>query len=214
MPEITYGRWSPTEVMERVLDGTWVAATPEEDGDATDAALMMVPTSIAYTGTSATTTDSGSVEFTAVSSLSLNGVFTGDFDNYMVVMRQTASSATSIHLRLRVGGADNSTANSYVRQYLEADSTTVGGARQTYNYLAGIAYAYNVQRAGQSINIYGPALTQPTAFRSVSAYDYASALITDVAGTHNQSIAYDGFTVYSDSYNITGLVSVYGIRGA
>lgn len=27
MPEITYGRWSPTEVMERVLDGTWVAAT-------------------------------------------------------------------------------------------------------------------------------------------------------------------------------------------
>jgi hypothetical protein len=27
VPEITYGRWSPTEVMERVLDGTWAAAT-------------------------------------------------------------------------------------------------------------------------------------------------------------------------------------------
>jgi len=27
VPEITYGRWSPTEVMERVLDGTWVAET-------------------------------------------------------------------------------------------------------------------------------------------------------------------------------------------
>jgi hypothetical protein len=208
----TVGRWSPNKVRARVLDGTWVAATPEEDGDATDAALMMVPTSIAYTGTSATVGANGSVEFTACSSLSLNGVFTGDYDNYMISMRLNSSAGTNLAGRLRNGSTDASTG--YIYQTLSAASSSVAGARYSSTSWE-VADIYATQRAGSTIHLYGPYLSQPTAYRNTGANDFSSAAILDHAGTHTASSLYDGFTFFTVSATtITGLVSVYGIRGA
>jgi hypothetical protein len=209
VPEITYGRWSPTEVMERVLDGTWVIA---DDADATDAALMMVPTSIAYTGTSATTTASGSVEFTACSSVSLNGVFTGDFDNYIIAIRNVGSTDGDIYGRLRSAGSD-STATNYTYQYLAADSTTISGARAPLSRFIFGGFS-STQRDGLNVNVFGPYLAQPTAVRSTTIWGKNNAFIYDNAGMHSLSSSYDGITIYPNTGNLTGLISVYGIRGA
>jgi len=211
----TSGLFFPTQVMRRVLDGTWVAATPGDDGDATDAALMMVPTSIAYTGTSATTTASGSVEFTACTSVSLNGVFTGDFDNYQIVIRGTSSANDYMEARLRASGVDEDASwNYYTRQYIYADSTSIAGAISQQNEFR-IGNFSNVQRWGAVTDAYGPYLAQPTAFRSVAVSDYASAYIEDYASTHSLSNSYDGITLLSrGTQTHSGVVSVYGIRGA
>ena len=175
--------------------------------------ILLTPTSIDHTGTSATISANGSVVFSACSSLSLNGVFTSDYDNYMVVVRQDNSTGTTAYYRLRVSGTDNSTASSYVSQYLYANHTTVGASRITTDKGL-IGYLGSVQRNGLTIHVYGPYLTQPTAWRGVGADDYLSAEVYDSAGTHNQSTAYDGFTLLPSAGALDGLISVYGLVGA
>ena len=205
----TVGRWSPNKVRARVLDGTWVSPAEELGG-----MVLLTPSSIAYSGTSATIGANGSVEFSACSSLSLNGVFSADYDNYMVAMwHSLAVGGDALFLRMRLSGTDNSTASSYVYQKLEAYSTTVAGSRTTSNQ-AVCSTSNDSQRHGLSLSMFGPYLAQPTAWRSVTVSGSAGAQINDYAGTHNQSTSYDGVTLYPGSINISGLVSVYGLVGA
>lgn len=174
--------------------------------------VLLSPTSIAFSGTSASIGANGQVTFTAVTSLSLNGVFSATYDNYVISYRSSSSINQNLRFRLRASGTDNSTANSYTGQFLEADNTAIGASRASAS-LNTIAYITTSQRSGLLINMYGPYLAQPTAWRTVLAGDASSAYILDYASTHNQSTAYDGFSIYLDSGNITGALQVYGVRG-
>lgn len=173
---------------------------------------LIKPTSIVSTGTgnSSSINTNGSVTFSTCQTLSLNGVFSADYDNYMIVMRHTSSGSTEITFKLRSAGTDNSTANSYVFELLSASGTTIFANR--YTQTPSLNQSRNVQRAGFVANFYGPFLSQPTAYRTVTINDDASARIYDGAGTHNQSTSYDGLTIFADSgLSITGLVGVYGM---
>lgn len=184
-------------------DSVWTASAP--------GMVLINPSSIAYSGTSATTGANGQVTFTAVTSLSLNGVFSADFDNYVLSARYDASASLTLRARFRASGTDNSTASSYVIQSIQAAGTSVSGSRNTQDY-ANMAFGWGPQRNGSHVSFYGPFLAQPTAARSVSGMDYASAIIEDTAFTHNQSVSYDGLTVYIVGGNITGALQVYGVR--
>lgn len=181
---------------------------------ATNGLVVMTPTSIASTGTgnSSSINADGSVDFASCATLSLNGVFTSDYDNYMIVMRINSSSGVvNISARLRANGTDASGAD-YVVQNITADGTSVTGARTSSLTSFGIADAYTTQRAGSTCYLYGPYLAQPTAMRHVGAQDYVSAAIVDRASTHSLSTSYDGITVIPASSNITGLVTVFGFN--
>jgi len=174
--------------------------------------ILLKPTSIAYTGTSASISANGSVSFSACSVLSLNGVFSADYDNYTVVLGYGGSASTSLRGRWRASGTDeDSASNYYTYQVLSATSTTVSGSRSTTNTTLFSAHGSSLWN-GSVVYVYGPYLTQPTAHRNVNVRSTDGARIYDYAGTHSQSLAYDGFTIYPDSGNITGLVSVYGMR--
>lgn len=173
---------------------------------------LITPTSVAKTGTGSTATinTNGSVTFSSCETLSLNGVFSADYDNYMIVIRHLSTlNGSTIRARLRASGTDNTTASSYVDQFLDSDSATVSGARATRDYWA-FAPADDSQRSGTVANIYGPYLAQPTAFRTVSASGYSNAWLVDYAGTHNQSTAYDGISLYQATGSFGGLLAVYG----
>lgn len=172
---------------------------------------IMRPTSIvvAGAGSSASIRADGGVDFSTATSLSLNGVFTADYDNYMINIRYTGSvNNVEFFARLRDNGTDNSTASSYVYQLLLASSTTVQGARTTSNQ-ARLGNT-GTQQNGLAIYVYGPDLAQPTALRSISAYGLDNASMVEYAITHNQSVGYDGMTIYPSSGNFTGMVTVYG----
>ena len=179
-----------------------------------DGLIVMQPTSIvvAGAGSSASINADGGVDFDAVTELSLNGVFTASHDNYLVVVRFTSSGATSVDMRLRAAGTDNSTASSYVAQYIQANGTTVSGARQTSNIRLDVLTPLATQRCGANMHFYGPYLAQPTAMRVVTVLDRSSAEIVDQAHTHNQSTAYDGFTIFRDTspQTLTGNIVVFG----
>jgi hypothetical protein len=172
--------------------------------------ILLTPTTVDHTGTSATISANGSVSFSACTALSLNGVFSAKYDNYMIVTWGNVTTAANVYIRFRSGGTDNSTSNSYVYQYMVASSASVAGSRTTYDRGA-LFLAYGVQRAGSVGFIYGPYLSQPTAYRAVNVSDNASATIQEYGGTHNQSASYDGFTL-SNGFALSGRVAVYGMR--
>jgi hypothetical protein len=176
----------------------------------TNGLVVMTPSSIAYSGTSASINADGSVDFSAVTELRLNGVFTSDYDNYMITWRGTTSVSSGIFARLSVGGVDNSTTSSYTRQYIDVDGATITAARASYSFFASPIASAAVQRAGSTMYLFGPYLAQPTALRSVNAHDASSAYFFDGAFTHNQSTSYDGIYIYPPSGNMTGLLTVAG----
>jgi hypothetical protein len=169
---------------------------------------LIVPTSVAGSGVSVSA--SGKVTFTAATSVSVNGVFSSTYDNYLVVFRASATGDVSLLNRLRLSGTD-ATATNYTNQRLYADNTTVVGARATSQSFLASGYLSNTARNGVHLYLYGPALAQPTASRAVSASGYAGGYIQDEAGTHSLSTAYDGMTLYIASQNMTGSLTIYGL---
>lgn len=175
--------------------------------------VTMTPTSIASTGTgnSSSINTNGSVTFSSCATLSLNGVFTSSYDNYMVTMRSVAVSATAgINFRLRASGTDNSTASSYVNEYLETSGTTLNAGRTTATS-SQLSNTTSTSRDGLTFYLFGPKLAQATAFRTLAVYDGSTVVMLDTGGTHNQSTAYDGIS-FIFSNVVTGLVTVYGFN--
>lgn len=172
-----------------------------------DGLVIMTPTSIAHAGTSASINADGGVDFTAVSSLSLNGVFTSAHDNYLLVVNCTRSADNDVNIRLRASGSD-ATGSNYTYQYFYADGASIIRARSTAG-LTVIAYL-GTSPSGANVHLYGPYLAQPTAMRSVTVSSVSSAWLHDVATTHSLSTAYDGLTLSNPSGTFTGNVAVFG----
>ena len=172
-----------------------------------DGLISMTPTSVAHSGTSASINADGGVDFSAVTSLSLNGVFTSDYDNYLIVIAASATTAIDFTLRLRSSGSDASGSN-YTYQYLLANGSSASAAR-TSSATSGIfANADNTQSSGYHLAIYGPYLAQPTAYRCVDAYGREGGRMYNFAGTHSLSTSYDGITFAGGTF--TGMVHVFG----
>lgn len=177
--------------------------------------ILLTPSSVDKTGTGSTATinTNGSVTFGTCVTLSLNGVFTADYDNYMIVMRNTHTSGGSyVFGRLRNGGTDSTATTDYNDQLLAATATTFSASRATSNGYWQVAPCSTTWRTGFAMNVYGPFLAQPTAFRTVTVNSTSGATIEDQAGTHELSTSYDGITLYPNSSSFSGLVCVYGLR--
>jgi hypothetical protein len=170
---------------------------------------LIIPTSIAHTAGSASINAGGSVTFTGVGSLSLNGVFSSAYDNYVLSFRGNSSGVQSLEARLRVSGTDDTAAN-YVVQFVDAQSTSITGARTTRS-AAIVGTVASAQRDGSTIHIYGPNLSQPTAFRDTAIFGLNNATLRDNASTHSLSTSYDGITMFLAAGNFTGMISVYGL---
>jgi hypothetical protein len=204
----TVGRWSPNKVRKRLLDGTWA--------EPLGGMVLMTPTSATATGTgsSATIGINGSVTFSSCATLSLNGVFNTDYDNYMISMRyKSSANVIQLQARFRTAGTDASGSN-YTIQSLNASSTSVTGSRSTSQTSAFMGQADDDNLSGEMIYIYGPFLSQPTAWRNTNVMGNSGGTIYDFAGTHSLSTSYDGLTLIGEAgFLLSGLVAVYGLVG-
>ena len=194
------------------LDVTSLYLGSNEAWTAGEPAELIKPTSIANSGGTASVGTNGQVTFSGVTSLSLNEVFSADFDNYVVSIRhKLALGNDPIQMRLRVSGSDAS-GTDYTRQRILASGTAVQGLRSTSQTSAAVGYASADYGAGDVAYIYGPFLAQPTAFRHNNAGDISGGSIYEYASTHSLSTSYDGFTLIPASSSLTGALQVYGIR--
>lgn len=173
---------------------------------------MMVPTSIASTGSgnSSSISTNGSVSFSSCATLELRGVFTSSYDNYLMVMRYTSTvGGTTISIQLMSGTTPAAGATDYVYQYAYASSSSVSGARTTQSSwsIVGVGTGMN----GATVSMFGPYLAQPTVVRALSSRDNLGAELFDNAATHALSTSYDGLKLTTGASGLaTGLVAIYG----
>lgn len=177
--------------------------------------VTITPTSIVSTGTgnSSSINTNGSVTFESCETLSLNGVFTSSYDNYMISIRtqNSASSLSALYARLRANGTDDVTASGYSAQTINVQGTTISGLRVTGT--SGIWGATSAtRRDGITVYLFGPQLAQSTVWRGVNFVGDAGGTVYDVTGTHTQATSYDGFTIYPSTNTISGLITVYGFN--
>ena len=152
------------------------------------------------------------VSFSGVASQSFNNVFSATYDNYLVLFSGNLSTTASIEFRLRVGGVDNSTASSYLRQFLRVENTVVTGGRVTAN-IAKVGQAENNLRSSFELTIFNPFQATATPFTSVLNVIESSVLIFDVLSQiHNVTSSFDGFTLSASSGTITGSIGIYGFN--
>lgn len=180
---------------------------------------IVVPTSVDKTGSGSTATigANGSVTFSSCATISLNGIFTADYDNYLVVLKsRVAGGASYYNMRLRASGTDNSGASSYVYQqvYVTAGLTFSGTRSATNAWRLGYYSGFSTYNNGNIMYFYGPQMSERTAYRTISAFDEGSAMIMDEGGTHDQSVSYDGLSLINASAgrSLSGRITVYGLR--
>ena len=148
--------------------------------------------------------------FSAVSSVSLNNVFSATYENYRVIFRSTGSTSNRAIFRLRSSGSDATTG--YAGRLLTADGTGVAGGTISATLFplindntSSVAYA--------AIDVMQPHETTITGFLSVGSTSNPD--IRFIGGRNINATSYDGSSLVADSTgNITGTVRVYGYKGA
>jgi hypothetical protein len=154
--------------------------------------------------------------FTASLAVSVNDCFSSEYTNYRVIIQCDSSLGDdTLLLRLRVGGVDNSTSNSYRRQLIQGAGSGVAALRDNSNTL-GVGAMSVVTGNVFILDIMRPFEPTRTSFLC-NNLDIASTdvpLIIFINAVHNQSTSFDGMTFYPNSGTqpITGHFWVYGYK--
>ena len=156
--------------------------------------------------------------FSAVGSQSINTVFSATYDYYKIIVTCYGSAAAALDLRLRVSGADNSSAV-YNYQRLEVIATVEDGNRSTnqtswrcgeYDDASNIPTNFD-------ISLYKPFDAVHTTMRSqnTSLSNAPDGIRIDYLDcVHKADTSFTGFTILASSGNMTGSVSVFGYAKA
>ena len=149
--------------------------------------------------------------FSAVSSQSINDVFSATYDHYRIICNPIGTATGQLQMRMRVAGADNSAAN-YTQQFITADSGSIGGSRtvnDTRWYAGRTKSTMPLPFVGDIFNPFATARTTMT-------NEYPDNIDSDTINTTQNwsalevTTSYTGFTILAESGTITGSVSVYG----
>lgn len=198
-----YG-WTIPNNDELVKDG---AAAIRTLGNAADTSLKTVSDGRGLVHINTTS-------FSAVSSQSINDVFSATYENYFIIVTLTAASANNaMNMRLRVSGSDDTGSNYNGGGFIcRTTGSTVTGQDQNN----GTAFELGGMSSSSSQNAYviellKPFLAEKSNFRvSASGADGTSGYGRYTANWHNATTSYTGFTVYPSTGTITGKISTYG----
>ena len=172
---------------------------------------LIVPSSISVGSGSGSASTTGTVTFSSASSVSFNNVFSSTYQKYKIIFSITTTDSATINLRWRVNGTDNSTASSYLNEYHYGTSTTSAAALDTQNY-GFIGYGRASAKAtGQAI-VHDVYTTEVTHLQAQYLRPPTDLQIYNAGLYHNQTVSYDGFTLYPSSGTFSGTVSVYGYK--
>ena len=176
------------------------------------ALTLITPTSTANSGGSVSTSG-GAVTFTGVTSISLNGVFTSTYTNYLIITDSIFGSGNAdITMRMRASGTDTTT-NYEIMLFDKPFNTNVSTpaaigtiALGTTNWYMSdttntLGYNYN------NITLSSPQLSISTTF---TASAISRSGLQSIGGKLNNSTSYDGFTFTASANNFDGVIRVYG----
>ena len=157
-----------------------------------------------------------SVAFSAVSSQSVNDVFSATYDNYKVVLNLDSTSSTSHDtvMRLRVGGTDLSSGSYNGSTVIIRSSNTVQGSYSATRTSWGIGGDGAIAQGCQFfVELGNPFRTtgKHTAYWTTWGVSTAEDSVKFFGGQVAAGTSYTGFSIVNvGTGTITGSVSVYG----
>jgi hypothetical protein len=152
-----------------------------------------------------------------VSSQSVSDVFSSTYQNYVCSLNVDLSAASEVLLvRMRVAGADNSSAN-YVWEKasassadtVNASSSGTGSAATSFN----VASLSGTHTSFSNIQFFRPFETDNTGFYAESHFfnSLSNHATTFAGGSTTVTTSYTGFTLIPNSGTMTGTIRVYGL---
>jgi hypothetical protein len=148
----------------------------------------------------------------AGAALNVNNCFTSTYANYYITGWIYGTTTIELYMRMRVSGADNTTAD-YARQSLQSLGATTTSARTT----GATAWVIGANNSGTkktylNMTIFSPQLAESTAMLRNNNND-TNTSIENYFGAHwfQASTVFDGFSLYGGSGNSTAEISIYGL---
>lgn len=193
------GQALPSSTLNAMIDGVNQAAL-----------TGIVPTTVA--GTGVTVSANGSVTCSNTTKASLNGVFTGGYDNYRIVWNvPTRSAGASLVWQLRQTGTDvTATDYNWSRGYDSGTSRTVNSGTATTSLPCDFAFSATMTSDGY-MDLFGPAKAGYTSTSGIAALwsGTATASLT-TSGYVALPSASDGISFSLTSGTFSGMFRIYG----
>lgn len=212
MPQTVNGYTVPagSDAVSTIDDtmATFAGQLPAQGTIATSSGLNLItPTSIANSGGTATLTG-GQIACAAVTSVSLNGVFSSTYENYRIMIYGKSTTDIALFCRLRASGTDASGSNyNYLEQYVNSS----GGPSRSYtaSQTNGVMGVFGANYSSAVIDICGPNIAQYTPWVSMAMRQDA---LVNTGIVHTLATSYDGITIYPNTSSFTGNIRVYGYK--
>lgn len=149
--------------------------------------------------------------FSAVTSLTADGVFTSSYTNYRIVIRYQTSTSSELAMQLRASAVDTATGYNY--QTISADSTTLAGARAASQTSAFVGKDCGAFTSLTTLELSGPQLAEPTVYQAVNTRNsgaYTVPWVVQYFGNQSASTQFDGIKFLVASGTTTGSYTIYG----
>ena len=151
--------------------------------------------------------------FSAVSSVSINNVFSATYDNYLIDLNVTSISTNGqIGFRIGSSGTPITTSTYYGGGYYSYTASTSGvfaSAAGTYGYLGGIDAG---AQSCTTFRIMNPYLAQRTGYLSHHSILSSTGYAYNYGGSNTNSTSYTDCFIVPTAGTITGTVRVYGYK--
>ena len=172
--------------------------------------VLVKPTSVSA---GATDNGKGTINFSGVTTISLNGCFNNTYSNYRIIVNFESFSGTDniFYMRLRTSNADNTTSN---YRYTGNDWASNWNPWSDALYAQDKFVIHRYSRANgiyMSMDVLSPFATKYTGLLSMSSQVNTNPGVNHMGGIFNATTSFDGFTFFPDSsQNMSGQISVYG----
>jgi hypothetical protein len=175
---------------------------------------------VATSTTNSTNSATGTITFSAASSVSVNGCFTSTYESYLILVNLTSNSANDGDMLLRWRNAGTDSTASYYSSYTGlntlASPGTINKTQDPSNNGHAIGKYDNSTLNSQYItidvtNVFLSNFTT-SVFKGFGSTDVSNLFSYNGGGNHRVSQSYDGFTLAAENGNFTGTMKIYGYR--
>lgn len=172
---------------------------------------MVTPTSVVVGSGTGSVSGQGAVTFSGATSVSLNGCFTANYDNYRLMFSNLTCSSTPF---LRWQMVNNGTAistSTYSHERIYAQGTSLGAASTVDGTSAPFTAVGTVVNSA-ALDLFCPFLAVPT--KGISQGNYAAPGTPFYSeyhtSYHSTSTSYNGINFLTDGSTISGTIRIYG----
>jgi len=155
--------------------------------------------------------------FTSSTAINVNDCFSTTYKNYFIIGAVTAASTDlNLNMRMRVSGADNTTAD-YDRNNITTNATNLSGGNSLNqsSWIEIITCFGSNTGTNFKIEIFNPFATEYTSARcNAVSFKSNNDLLGVVGMTKEQTTSFTGFSLIPTAGNVTGFYRVYGLADA